>query len=105
MYLYDQFNQMDSAIGDMTKTIELNPNDWKAYYYRGFFNYSLDKLDKASQDVRKLIELDANNSNAYLLRGMLKIKLNDKKGACSDFENADKLGNEEAHTKIREFCS
>lgn len=103
--LYEQFNQLDSAILDMTKTIKIDPNDWRAYQNRGYYNYLLENYDKVLTDINKVIDLKTDFSNAYLLRGMLKEKLNDKDGACMDLRKADSLGNADALLKIMEICN
>jgi tetratricopeptide (TPR) repeat protein len=103
--LYEQFNQLDSAIMDMAKAIELDPTDWRAYQNRGYYNYLLENYDKALPDINKVIDLQTDFSNAYFLSGLLKEKLNDKTGSCLDFRKADSLGNEEAIVKIMEICN
>jgi len=103
--LYEQFNQLDSAIMDLTKTIELDPSDWRAYQNRGYYNYLLEKYDIVLPDINKVIDIRPDFSNAYLLRGMIKEKLNDKDGACMDLRKADSLGNGDALIKIMEICN
>ena len=103
--LYEQFNQLDSAIMDLSKTIELDPSDWRAYQNRGYYNYLLENYDIVLPDINKVIELKPDFSNAYLLRGMIKEKLNDKEGACLDLRKAYSLGNGDALIKIMEICN
>ena len=103
--LYEQFNQLDSAIMDLTKTIELDPFEWRAYQNRGYYNYLLEKYDIVLPDINKVIDIKPDFSNAYLLRGMIKEKLNDKDGACLDLRKADSLGNGDALIKIMEICN
>jgi len=103
--LYEQFNQLDSAIMDLTKTIELDPSDWRAYQNRGYYNYLLEKYDIALPDINKVIDIKPDFSNAYLLRGMIKEKLNDNDGACLDLRKADSLGNGDALIKIMDICN
>lgn len=103
--LYEQFNQLDSAIMDLTKTIEIDPSDWRAYQNRGYYNFLLENYDIVLPDINKVIDLKPDFSNAYLLRGMIKEKLNDKDGACLDLRKAYSLGNVDALIKIMEICN
>jgi tetratricopeptide (TPR) repeat protein len=103
--LYEQFNELDSAIMDMKRTIELDSSYWQAYHNRGYYNYLLEKFDKVMPDLDKAIELKSDFSNTYLLRSILKETLGYKDGACSDLKKADSLGNEEASLKILLNCN
>ena len=47
------FNQIDRAISDFTKTIEINPRDALAYANRGEGYFSKKKYDEARNDFRK----------------------------------------------------
>lgn len=103
--LYQQFNQLDSAILNMTKTINLNPSDWRAYQNRGYYYFLLENYEESLPDINKVIYLNPDLPIAYLLRGMLKEILDDIEGACIDFKKADNLGNEDAAIKLMQKCN
>jgi len=103
--LFEGFNQLDSAITDLTSAIELSPNDWRAYQNRGFYNYLLGNYEIAFPDIDKVIELKSDYSDAFLIRGELKKQLNDIKGACEDWHVADSLGNGDALLRIMAECN
>lgn len=102
--LFEQFNQLDSAIIDMDKTIELDIKNWQAFYNRGYYNYLLKNYNNAISDLNKAIQLKSNFSKTYLLRAITKEMLGDKNGACIDLKTADSLGNDEASLKILLNC-
>src|SRR5436190_408696 len=66
---------LDGAIADCTKAIELNPRFVPAYYNRGVARASKGDLDGAIADCTKVIELDpciplaANLASLYTNRG------------------------------------
>lgn len=103
--LFEHFNQLDSAISDMDKTIELDVTSWAAFHNRGYYNYLLEKYDKVMPDLNKAIELKSDFPNTYMLRAILKDKLGDRNGACSDFKKAETLGSKEASLKIMLICN
>ncbi|MCC5917792.1 MAG: tetratricopeptide repeat protein [Cryomorphaceae bacterium] len=102
--LFEQFDQLDAAVMDLTKVIQIDSSDWKAYQNRGYYYYLNEQYDKALSDINMSIQLNPDFSNAYLLRGLLKEKLNDSIDACADYKTAERLGNEDAILKLVEFC-
>lgn len=82
---------LDGAIADYTKAIQLDPNFADAYLNRGAARNLKDDSEGAMADYSKAIELDPNPADAYLYRGIL---LNDKgslDSALVDFNKAIEL--------------
>jgi tetratricopeptide (TPR) repeat protein len=102
--LSEQFNQLDSAIIDMSIAIDLEPTDWRAYLNRSNCHFLLGKFDLALADIDKALNFNEEESNSYLLRGMIKEHLIDTNGACLDFKKADSLGNANAYIKMLNAC-
>ena len=68
----------DGAITDFSKAIELNPNDEKAYWYRGSARQAKADLDGAIADYNKAIELNPTDAiaKAYLHRARVALTPN-----------------------------
>ncbi len=81
----------DSAISDLEKAIELDPNDANMYYWRGFCFYEKEDFDNAISDFSKAIELDPNDANIYYWRGICFYDKEDFDNAISDFSKAIEL--------------
>ena len=88
----NQRGQYSKAIESYTKRIELQPDDARAYYNRGFIYLSLGERDLAMQDFDKAIgcydrriqhELDIREP--YFLRGNVKAAKQDYVGARQDY--------------------
>jgi tetratricopeptide (TPR) repeat protein len=82
-------NEVDGALADYNKAIEINPQNYHAYTSRG--DLKTDKLNNtngALADYNKAIEIAPENPYAYNNRGFLKTKLNDTKGALADYNKA-----------------
>ena len=60
---------LDGAIADCTKAIELNPKSAVAYSIRGLAKGKKGDLDGAMADCNQAIELDPKCADAYLNRG------------------------------------
>lgn len=65
MYIYIFYPQhIESAIGDCTRAIELDPDYLKAYFRRSKLFERNDKLDEALEDLKKVLEIDRNYTEA-----------------------------------------
>ena len=89
-------DEIDSAITNLSKAIELNPHYVDAYYKRGVAYYTNDEFDTAIADFGKVIELNPDHANAYHYRGNT-YALNREYGkAISDYDKAIELKPEHA---------
>jgi len=62
-------NNVTPAIADLTKAIELDPNNSVAYMRRGIEYSDQDNLTQAISDYTKAIEINSNFADAYAQRG------------------------------------
>jgi TonB family protein len=81
-------SDLDSAIANYTKAIELKPDDSAAYRGRGEAKYLKSDLDGAIADYTKAIELKPDDSAAYTGRGEAKRSKSDLDGAIADYTKA-----------------
>lgn len=87
------------AIDDYTKVIGANPEHIWAYISRGSANNKLKKFAIALPDFDKALSLNPENEEAQEAlnnRGWAKQGLGDHDGACKDWNESKKKGNEEA---------
>ena len=82
---------LDGAIADYNRAIELNPKDARAYYNRGIAKRAKRDLDGAIADFSRAIELDPKYAIAYNNRGIAKEARGDLDGAIADFNRAIEL--------------
>jgi len=82
---------LDGAIADFNRKIELNPKDARAYYNRGIAKQAKGDLDGAIADFSRAIELDPKHAVAYYNRGIAKQAKGDLDGAIADFSRAIEL--------------
>jgi tetratricopeptide (TPR) repeat protein len=92
---------VQGALADFNRAIELDPKYAIAYYGRGFLAVEkLQDLQGALADFNRAIELDPNNAVAYCARGVLKHEyLSDKSGDVLDLQTAAKLYQEQGRTQ------
>src|ERR1039458_7799124 len=86
-----QKGDLDGAMADYTKAIELKPDYAKAYSNRGLVKRGKGDLDGASADFNKTIELNPSLAQPYYNRGNVKAENNDLYGAIADFTKAIEL--------------
>jgi tetratricopeptide (TPR) repeat protein len=100
---------VQGALADFNRAIELDPKYAIAYYGRGFLAVEkLQDLQGALADFNRAIslqersanELDPNNAVAYCARGVLKHEyLSDKSGDVLDLQTAAKLYQQQGRTQ------
>ena len=86
-----QRGHSSEAIQDLTKAIELNPNDAEAYAVRGASYISQDKHDQAIQDLTKAIELKPDYAEAYDIRGHAYLRQEEHDRVIQDLTKAIEL--------------
>jgi tetratricopeptide (TPR) repeat protein len=84
---------IQGALADYNRAIQLNPNSAVAYNYRGLLKKNkLQDIQSALADYNRAIQLDPNFALTYSNRGFLKEdKLQDIQGALADYNRAMQL--------------
>src|ERR1017187_4010260 len=82
---------LDGAIADFTKAIELRPDLAISFEYRGKAKQAKGDLDGAIADFTKAIELKPDDAVAYSNRGFAKQAKSDLDGAIADNTKAIEL--------------
>jgi tetratricopeptide (TPR) repeat protein len=89
--VYVQKEQMDEAMTDFERAIELDPGYVRAYYQRGIASYQINKIDDAIGDFKTAIKLEGNYAPAYMQRGYCFYARGGLPAALSDFKQYSKL--------------
>ena len=87
---------IDGAIADFTRAIELYPKYSTAYTNRGLAKKNKGDLDGAIADCNRAIELDPKDAGGYSNRGIAKQAQGDLKGAIADYTRAIELDPKDA---------
>ncbi len=82
---------LDGAIADFNKAIELNSRYARAYDGRGIAKWGKGDLNGAIADYDRTIELDPNDAYAHDNRGVAKQAKGDLDGALADYNRAVEL--------------
>ncbi len=82
---------LDGAIADFTRAIELNPKDDAPYYNRAQAKRLKKDAPGAVADYTRAIELGSTNPAAYNNRGNARAENNDGDGAIADYTRAIEL--------------
>ena len=83
---------INTSIDFYKKRLEKNANDQRALYCVGLSYYKLIQIKLAIDYFDQLICINPKYSGALSNRGMCKYFLKDIAGACQDFEQSIKLG-------------
>jgi tetratricopeptide (TPR) repeat protein len=82
---------MNGAIADLSRAIDLDPKSEPAVYRRGAFKLQKGDYDGAITDLSRAIELSPNTADYYSDRGLAKLRKRDNDGAVADFTRAIEL--------------
>jgi tetratricopeptide (TPR) repeat protein len=82
---------LNGAIADFTRAIELNPKDDAPYYNRAQAKWLKKDAAGAIADYTRAIELGSTNPAAYNNRGNARAENNDRDGAIADYTRAIEL--------------
>jgi tetratricopeptide (TPR) repeat protein len=88
---YQQKGNYDSAIGDFSEAISLNPAYADAYFHRGRAYQAKGEYDSAIADFDQAIQIDAKDPEAYNCRGEAYRDKGDYQRAIADFDRALKI--------------
>ena len=96
-----KLNNLDDAMADFNKAIELDENYSRGYHLRGLVNEKLGDNDAAKSDFDRAIELDPEYGAAYYSRATLLTKMGLEDMAVNDMEMVTHLTNR----NIEEFAN
>ena len=82
---------LDGAIADFSKSIELNPKRADTYEMRAIVERQKGDLDAAMADCLKEIEIDPSYDLAYYMRGVLEYDKNEFDASLADFNKCIEL--------------
>lgn len=82
---------LDGALADYTRAIELNPHDAAPYNNRGLLKMAKGDLDGALADYDRALQISPRNFEIRGNRGVARQKSGDLDGALSDYDIAIKL--------------
>jgi len=85
---YQDKGDLDLALSDYNKAIQINPNYAEAYNNRGFTYQSKGDLDLALSDYNKAIQINPNLAEAYNNRGVTYQDKGNLNQALSDYNKA-----------------
>ena len=76
----------DGAYVDINKSIENDPNNFGAYYFRGFLNFFIKRnYEYAINDFNKVIQMKYDNAASYFLRGWANAIIDKNSDALKDY--------------------
>ena len=82
---------INSAIANYDKAIQVNPNFALAHFSRGLANYRLGNKQEALSDYNQALQINPIDPWSYLNRGIVKEDLDDIDGALADYDKAIKI--------------
>jgi len=82
---------LDGALADYNRAIELNPHDATPYNNRGLVKMAKGNLDGALADYDRALQISPRNFEIHANRGVVRQRKGDLNGALADYDIAIKL--------------
>ncbi|MDZ7961221.1 MAG: tetratricopeptide repeat protein [Aulosira sp. DedQUE10] len=86
-----QLQDFEAAMADFSKAIQLDANDYRAYFNRGCACGRKGDNFGALRDFSKVIRLNPSNGLAYVNRGVTRYQLGYYQGAIADLQKASEF--------------
>jgi tetratricopeptide (TPR) repeat protein len=83
----------ENAIGDFSRTLQIDSSHPKAYHLRGLAREMAGDDDEALKDLNKAIDIDAEYGAAYYSRATLLTKMGQEDSALEDMKMVSHLSN------------
>ena len=93
---YMSMGNLEKAMADFNRTIELKADIPGAYNLRGVCCLRTNKIEEAFKDFERAIQLEPNYAQSYFNRGITYSRLGDQTNALKDLNTAENLGLKEA---------
>jgi len=87
-----QQGDLDAAVDEYTKAVQLQANYAEAYYARGYAHHNKGDLDAAIDDYTKAIQVNVSYAEAYYGRACSHLKKGRVTEAEADYARAVDLG-------------
>ena len=100
---YSRLNELDLALADLEKAIELDPRHFNAYLMLDYTLFQRHELDRIVQFWNQFIELEPDHPRAYLERSGTYYHKKDFANALKDLKKSCELGNKEACTRYEQY--
>ncbi|MGD2024373.1 MAG: tetratricopeptide repeat protein [Desulfobacterales bacterium] len=100
---YSRLNELDLALADLEKAIELDPRHFSAYLMLDYTLFQRHELDRIVQYWNQFIELEPDHPRAYLERSGTYYHKKDFANALKDLKKSCELGNKEACTRYDQY--
>ncbi|MFP4373070.1 MAG: tetratricopeptide repeat protein [Spirochaetaceae bacterium] len=88
---YFAMSSYDRAVADFTGTLELDDDNWKAYYYRGMVYRLRGAFGEALSDLNRCLQLDFGRFDTLFARAGVYFDMGDYQKALSDCDAALEL--------------
>ena len=96
--------QFQRALDDITKAIELNPEDLTYRAELAVVNLRVGRYAEAEKALKDALTVDPKYAEAYRLLGICQIQLKQEKEACASFAKAKELGDPNVDELIKKHC-
>lgn len=88
---YYEYGDLASALKDLDKTLQLEPDFASAYHDRGICRFELGMMDSALADFNRAIVLDSSYYEAYFNRALIYDEKGKQKEALADLSQAIRI--------------
>jgi len=99
-----QAKQFQRALDDISKAIEINPEELMYRAELAVVNLRVGRYDESVKVLKDALAIDPKYSEAYRLMGIAQIQLKQNNEACANFAKAKELGDPNVDALIEKHC-
>ncbi len=100
-----QARQYQRTLDDLTKAIELNPQDLTYYAELAVVNIRVGHNEEALKILQDALKIDAEYGEAYRLMGIAQVQMKQTRAACESFAKAKELEDPNVDELIDKYCN
>ncbi|MBK8192282.1 MAG: tetratricopeptide repeat protein [Lewinellaceae bacterium] len=82
--------QYERSLDDLSKYLEVVPDDAEILYNRALTLVNLNRLPDALKDLDHALEVNPDFDRAYRARGNVRLQLGDERGSNADFQEFER---------------
>jgi len=97
---YAESGQLEKALADVNKVLEMQPNFATAHYNRGELYFQLGRLEDAINSYNQTLRISPRDSAAYNSRGFVHYRRGNTRAAEQDFNRAIQLNSDNVEAYV-----
>jgi regulator of sirC expression with transglutaminase-like and TPR domain len=98
--VYAQQKDLQKAVTDLDRAIQLNPKDSESYNMRAILRIASKDITGGMSDWDKSLEINPNSPEVYTTRGIFRVQFGDRQNGIADLKKGADLFLQQGKTEM-----